>query len=488
MIEILSQLLTIIKKVLDIKGHKALPKESNIQIASFKKREETDGLMIQSLKDAKEVDFIGTSHRKLSDFLKSVFRDKNELTTINLLYACDADGFARDKSFQDTMRKSIRNIGNLIGLEASHNNISDNFTLNLFQMRHNCFFNGCRIDEKTFYISNRLYEDGIESESEYTVYFEKSKKSDDLQTIFKCYSEAFNALRNNAVYLWKFKKDLWNLSVNQWDNFINHSYAYGTNMREVVEIVEKLKPSCVMEVCCGTGQLTRMLADRLQDCKLIFVDKSPRMVSHCEEKLGSSAVGYVFDVTDSSASTDYFFGDHPFVNIIVCHISIPIPEIGIDNFINFLNFCFAYLKMNGHLVISLLNTTVKIEDDKYDQKKDVFRESLKTFSENAGVGKHYRQKTKELIGQSDLEKLILETGRFKIVDRISKVYPFTMQERLNMWKTPAVLDTLLDYEGIERSQLNKILIQLENTVSGKNTPDMSVVNYVIKKCTTIVSS
>jgi len=484
MLEILSQLLSILKKVLDIKDRKVLPKEANVQIASFRRREETDNLMIQSVKDAGEVDFIGTSHRKLSDFLKPVIYSKNKLTTINVLYACNADGLARDQNFQLTMKESIKNIANLIGQEAFYNNLSDNFTLNLFQIRHNCYFNGCRIDKKEFYISNRLYGEGIESEFEYTVYFEKPKKSDNSQTIFECYTEAFNALRHNGVYLGKFKKDLWNLSVNQWDNFINHSYAYRTNMQKIVRVVKDMKPSCVMEVCCGTGQLTRMLADSIHDCKLIFVDRSPRMISRCEEKLGSSAVGYVFDVTDPSASTDYFFGDHPFVDLIICHISIPIPEIGIENFINFLDFCFTCLNMEGHLVISLLNTTLKIENDTFDQKKDIFRESLKTFSKNAGIGKHYRPKPKELISQSDFNALIMETGRFEIVSQFPNVYPFTMQERLNMWKTPAVLDTLLDYEEIEKTQLENIFKQLENAVSGKSTPDMSVVNYVIKKHTT----
>jgi ubiquinone/menaquinone biosynthesis C-methylase UbiE len=488
MLEIVSQLLSIIKKVLEIRDRKSLPKEANVEIASFRRREETDSLMMQSLKDAEEVDFIGTSHRNLYDFLRPILHNKNKLRTINVLYSSNADGLARDSNFQITMQKSIRNIANLIGHEVCHNNLSEDFALNLFQMRHNCYFNGCRIDGREFYISNRLYGEGIESEFEYTVYFEKPKKSDDSRTIFECYTEAFDALRHNAVYLGKLKKDLWNLSVNQWDNFINHSYAYRANMQEIVKIVKDINPSCVMEVCCGTGQLTRMLADSLKDCQLVFVDKSSKMISRCEEKLRSSALGYVFDVTDPSANTEYFFGDQPSVDLIICHISIPIPEIGIENFVNFLNFCFDCLNMGGYLVISLLNTTIKMENDKFDPKKDVFRESLKTFSKNAGFGKHYRPKSKDLISQSDFKRVIIKTGRFEIVSQLSKVYPFTMQERLNMWKTPAVIDTVLDYEEIEKKELNSVFKQLENAVSGKSTPDMSVVNYVIRKRITMVSS
>jgi len=455
----------------------------NRDIIYFEKRSDSDELMISELTKATSVIFIGTSHRKLAGFLEKVFDRNSKLKEIKVLYACDKDGEARDKNFRQTMLTSIKNIGNIIGSESVYYKLSENFNLSFHQMTYNCYFNGCRIDNDKFFISHQIYSKGIEAEEEHTIFFKKNHITEkELGRIFKCYNEAFDTLYQRSNYLGRFHKDLWNLSVREWNTFINKSEAYKSSMKDVLKILKEVVSNSkeeklrVMEVCSGTGQLVEMLIEEFPNFEIFFIDKSPKMINFCESKekiKNRTKGGYILDVTDTAIHFD-FFKELFNMDVIICHISLPIPEIGIENFKNFLVFCQKFLKDDGYLILSLLNTTIQISGDKYNLNNDPLRTRLMALRKRSD-----KRKTKTLIPKEDFE-MILKELNFDIEKCVRKSYPFDMEQRINMWHTPAILDTLLDYERIDKNKLKEEFLTLKEELITNKTPDMIVMHYLLK--------
>ena len=96
-----------------------------------------------------------------------------------------------------------------------------------------------------------------------------------------------------------------------YDRVSDPQLAWG---QEVLERLDLSSDEAVLDAGCGSGRLTRFLADRLPEGRLIAVDASPSMVEKARETLGSRAEVFRADLTELALdeSVDLVFSNAVF--------------------------------------------------------------------------------------------------------------------------------------------------------------------------------
>ncbi len=80
-----------------------------------------------------------------------------------------------------------------------------------------------------------------------------------------------------------------------YDRVSDPQFAWGT---ELVERLGLRGDEAVLDAGCGSGRLTRLLADRLPNGRLVAVDASPSMVEKARETLGERAEVFAANLTE----------------------------------------------------------------------------------------------------------------------------------------------------------------------------------------------
>ena len=92
----------------------------------------------------------------------------------------------------------------------------------------------------------------------------------------------------------------------QYEKFQSERSAPFYDLMELVEVKERM--NCI-DLGCGTGQLTRVLADRLPSCKMLGIDSSSSMLEDSEKFAGN---GLAFDqrsIEDLDSQWDLVFSN-----------------------------------------------------------------------------------------------------------------------------------------------------------------------------------
>lgn len=134
---------------------------------------------------------------------------------------------------------------------------------------------------------------------------------------------------------------------------LNHTLSFQVDKlwrRRVVRIVGRMKPSCVLDVATGTGDLALALARRMPDARVLGVDLSENMLSEARRKATACGLGgrVVLEVGDAERLEA---GDASFDVVTVA--------FGVRNFGNIemgLKEIFRVLKPGGRVVILEFST------------------------------------------------------------------------------------------------------------------------------------
>jgi len=89
--------------------------------------------------------------------------------------------------------------------------------------------------------------------------------------------------------------DAWWFRTGRFDRGAENNAAWNADVafveRAVVDMLAKTRPSCVLELACGTGLFTRHLAPRVAE--VTAVDASPEVIAINRDRVGAANVDYV---------------------------------------------------------------------------------------------------------------------------------------------------------------------------------------------------
>ena len=89
--------------------------------------------------------------------------------------------------------------------------------------------------------------------------------------------------------------DAWWFRTGRFDRGAENNAAWNADVafveRAVVDMLAKTRPSCVLELACGTGLFTRHLAPRVEE--ITAVDASPEVIAINRDRVGAANADYV---------------------------------------------------------------------------------------------------------------------------------------------------------------------------------------------------
>lgn len=457
-------------------------KSNDLQV--FSTRSETDELMIELVSRAKAVDFIGISHSSLSDYLNKAFNEnsKIKLKRVNVFFARKDDGeLWEDSPYLTNVLTSIRNISRAFSYPDNYQKTSTDLNIYFYRMRHHSTFGCCCLDSETFFITNYLPGKNTDTKLAYTLYFTKNNPTKDSTFLFKKYTEALQAIKERSVLVGSHSPCLWDLSVQEWSDFVSNSNSYLNNMDLLISLAAIKDGDKILEVGCGTGELARKVIGIGKEIDFYIVDKSPEMIEFCNKTIDKRIKMRVFDVTDSQIDTEFHLGKGNSFDKIISHLTFPIPEEPIENFRSLIEFINKYLKRGGRFLLSIHNTAIKVEGDNYKPKEDFLRRAIRDNLEEMGLKKIYRQINREEYTADTFDHLFCKSYGYKKVLEKNERHSFTMTERLSMWKVPAVLNTLLNYQDLPEDKKLELFSRLSNKFSQGITEDIITKTFVYEK-------
>ena len=274
---------------------------------------------------------------------------------------------------------------------------------------------------------------------------------------------------------------IWDRSVEQWQYFIGHSFAYQQSMAELAAEIAEHQPRCFIDLCCGTACLSARLRELLPDCKIVFADHSAHMLAAGQRALGTSGAAVQIDLTACPPPGATGPGLPRDADCLACHCALPL-EPGNDQALhNFLATCSECLRPGGRLFLRLNNTCTAIDGDPYDPEHDVFRQLLERLATELGVSGAMRRDPPRKLTPMDISRAIERSGTLEEESKQHRSYPFTMAERLNLWRVPAILDTLFRLDRVDTAVLARLYERLERELPRSQTADVLTVTYVVSR-------
>lgn len=115
-------------------------------------------------------------------------------------------------------------------------------------------------------------------------------------------------------------KTIWDFWANKYDKLWVQKYSLTPTRNEIIKIIKDEKqPNTILDMGCGTGQLTRELSDICPSADIVGVDYSSEMISIAKENAknaGKNKLSYFNDSVDTFIVKEK-------VNIVTCSHSFP---------------------------------------------------------------------------------------------------------------------------------------------------------------------
>jgi len=252
-------------------------------------------------------------------------------------------------------------------------------------------------------------------------------------------------------------------------------------MKSLVDLLELRGGLKVLEIACGAGHLGKMMASQRAKIDLYVSDNSGQMLRSCENRWSNhNATVLYFDPVENSHNWEHFFPSKIRFDRIVSHLAFPFPEMDREDFGRVVDFLDRALAPNGRAVMSVHNTAMDISEDTYSTETDAFRRALVSKYKESCGHKAIRRLKAAKMQPNDLIGTFTAKG-LSHVDTMKGEYAFTMHDRLKMWATPAVLNSLVDVERVDKKDIQKVTESLAGAFQEKDTAPLSCATLVFEK-------
>jgi SAM-dependent methyltransferase len=295
------------------------------------------------------------------------------------------------------------------------------------------------------------------------------------------YSEALEFVHKNSTALFSLDlSDPWNDSANEWSSFQQKHPVYQRITRQVLECIGLREGSRVLEFGCGPGLTSIEVVNRLGvSGALVAMDASPQMVSLAKQNLkgcpgATATVGDarlpLFGPCAFSQNTRHQFD----VVLVLFAFHEMTDQSSASDLIA--SWAQAYLRPDGRAVVVLHNgvlSDIATPPGFPRRWPDPLRDDLEKLCRLA-FGPVALKPAPVKLNVSAI-KNDLERRGFSV--RRTDLAPVgrTMSDRIDMWRVPAILNSLVDLKTVPYKKCQPILEQVGNDVYGKNTMPTTVV-------------
>ena len=453
---------------------------------SFTLREDAKLSMIRDLRNSKAIYFIGISHEKLSQYLEQLIDEakmSNKKLYLNELHVCFARNEVGATWEPNNFRKSIVKYVTEITIFLAQEDIKSIFpylkTVSFYQDVYMSYFGGCHI----------LYAD--KNPILYVVYYlpGPAKKANTVDSftskltytrgrkfnLYNRYKSSYDYVFNHAksLYHYRLGLDPWDESVRQWEEFEIRHRVYEKIMRDFLDFIDVSGDNSVLDLGCGTGRMSLLIAEKLDDGRMLLLDKSPRMISKSIENFRKVNKSVDFIIADATKESNLYghFSNEKFDKII-CHFSFHLflsQEFSIGNFCHLWK---RHLNDNGEMSICIHNSIVNCESEEGHMPwVDPLREAIKEFAVTTQLDYTHNRPMltiDEIINQFAISGFVL-------VDRDVKEYERSMNDRLDMWKAPGIFKSALNIDTDRYADYYEFINTLYERLSGEGTKPTTTV-------------
>ena len=256
------------------------------------------------------------------------------------------------------------------------------------------------------------------------------------------------------------------------------------SMRNLIKFITPESGDKILELGCGTGNLTNLIAKKYPFVKkLVVIDSSSQMLEFCINRFQNKNMVDIrqFDPYESS-SLGFKFVLEDNYKYVISHLSFPFPEDSKKDFRKLVERVSKIIQTSGYFIITVHNVVVEIEDDMYERNTDSFINDMVDLFKKHYNRKAIRMLSRNKYSEEDFLKIFTGDQLFKLEDMKTVKYPFKMLDRISMWKVPAILGTLIDLRIANKKDVNDLIFnKLTDKYIDKKTADIRTKTFTFKK-------
>ena len=444
----------------------------------------SDGDMYADLNGACNLSFYGLELKTMAQILGNTLNGNglSKALNIKIYYAKLDDGkIWLGERFRPSVLESLKDVAALVSSQSFKSKTRIDLKVDAYIRSHHTTYAGCSIDKKIIYVVHFTSGDDVGNKDGVTLRLHAVSSGEFERKLFRTYISSHEKTESKAIRFVGFRRTVWDESTTQWKKFTDNCEAHQENMAKLATSLSLNDGMNVLELASGNGMLASLIGDQNAHVCLFLTDNSGQMIKSCTHAINNiSASVLFFDPLENGHNWQEFFPENTCFDRIVSHLSFPFPEMRFEDFHRIIDFMRTALRNDGSVHISIHNTAIQIEGDAYNKESDEFRAALiSAFQDKFGVSilKYCQHKT---ISVADFEAAFLQKGFLVSSSRLEE-YAFTMHDRIRMWSTPAILNSLFHIEKCNLDHVAEIMDKMLRRFGNEETLPMKTVTYVFSK-------
>lgn len=448
----------------------------------FGARASSDEPMIAEILLHDRVAFVGISHRNLSTYLKDIISrlaNHQVLASLDIYYASNEDGRLWERErFITNVSETRQEIAELVrDPRWGAHKVGE---LHFWQARHHATYGGCIIGENSnsiLYVVNYLPTHNPDAKDSLTFRIAIGRGSGECASEFaQRYISGYKFIRQKAVDLGFFSPSNWDLSAEEWRAFSSTCLAHQNSMRYLSRLASLTGEEKVIDIACGDGTTSRILLESIPKGQLTVLDASPRMLFSAKSLLPNFVRFSLQAVPPGEGG--YLVDIFPPYDIAFIHLALPSVGDSSESLRKLAKWCSSILIAKGRLALAVHNTAVQVSEDQYDIGNDPLREAIRRYAETHRTIT-YRPRQQVILDPQIIEAAFVESG-FSVLTTEEMFFDMSMDDRVAMWSTPAVLDSLVDAASITFENRMQMMEFVRGSVRDAHTAPMIVKYWVLE--------
>jgi ubiquinone/menaquinone biosynthesis C-methylase UbiE len=298
------------------------------------------------------------------------------------------------------------------------------------------------------------------------------------ENLLNTYLNAYDVLEQQSLSLGSFTPTLWDWSVSEWDEFTCAYSGMRVSMNHLLEMADLRPQERVIDLAAGTGNLSRLILDKIPQGSLTLLEASPVMLNACQKLLGEDrhiefALHRLLDPTSSDIDIRECKYD-----TIFCHMALTAIAHNLEDLRGFARWCRDRLKPGGKVILNAHNGALRMKRPKgYETWVDPLRKRMIEIITRQGEGNHLRGADIPIFDEENIKEAF-EQFDLCLSDRHETTFGISIRDRIQMWSVPAILDSFINVKNITLSGARKIVSQLnDTTLQGYDTMPRTVVSW-----------
>ena len=438
----------------------------------FARRSDATTLMLHDLQSYSRVSFLGISHQSLHQYLQNHLQAGHTVPweTIDVCFASATLGAAYEgRAFDANMRNARQNVAALLTRPAYRSQLPKFAGVHFFQ--HNAivghtgsiFGNSSPAVVYVVHSSVRVLGD---LHQDLTMRLATLPDDSELHRMrIDHYIGTFNRLKRTAHNLGSFVSTVWDRSAEQWTSYAEASEVLPATMKKLLDVSGLRDDDLILDVGAGSGITYSSLIRDKPQVRVTLLDSSPQMIQIARDYFRdkSNIQTALCQVPGRDCEELDIPSQH--YSLIIIHQSLKDLVSSFGGLDQLAAWCKTKLCRGGRVAIAAHNGMLSMPRPLgFEGWKDQFR---------GGLLRVLRKKRKGALrteGARLTEPEITQAfsrQSFTPAEPVHEVYPFSYRERREMWRVPAVLDSIVDIEEIGEQDLTAIVDEVIEPLMGK---------------------